>query len=144
MDEKNLDAFNIDIKLAKAMTAEYEKVRTGRSGNIKKQDTKYVYIPRKKLLDYINKYPNAKGIRVYFGVIGDYTVDGIKFPFKTEFEKQLTVILKATDDPSFINDPSTPLIVSPLNEAGYDPEDDFDICPPAFSPNGKCNEIYES
>lgn len=80
------------------MTTAYDTdVRAERSTRINKEDTKYVYIPAVELQVYLKKYSEAKGVRVYFGVVNDYEIDGTTFNCNKEHKNQVTVILKANE-----------------------------------------------
>ena len=122
------------------MTTAYDTdVRAERSTRINKEDTKYVYIPAVELQVYLKKYSEAKGVRVYFGVVNDYEIDGTTFNCNKEHKNQVTVILKANEkDSKKSHDTITPLIVLPKEKplSGSDPIDEFGICPPLQKPVG--------
>jgi hypothetical protein len=131
----------IDKDLAFAMTKAYDdrKKEPGRIIIDVEEDTKYVYIPMKRLKAYIDEYKDAEGIRVYFGVIDNYTINSVNFSCKKEHQKHTTVILKATDKNSLIG--IKPLIALPSSITNYEPLDEFGICPPTTPPGGTCDEI---
>ena len=126
--------------LALAMSQAYDKRRAKHKPDMgsNKEDTKYVYIDRAVLQQYLDDNKNAKGIKAYFGVIDNHKIaSDPKYTCKPELRFQTTIILKATEDESFIE--NEPLIVIPNYNSVGEPLDDFGICPPS---KVNCGEIY--
>ena len=122
------------------MSKAYENRRNSHKPEmgLNKEDTKYVYIPMKELIDYVDLYKNAKGVKAYFGVIDDHKIKSDpKYKCKPEHKKQTTIILKATYDLSLVEPDVLPLIA--VQQADGEPLDDFGLCPPS---QVNCSEIY--
>ena len=128
--------------LAVAMSKAYETRRASHKPEVGREDTKYVYINREILQDYLNRNENAIGIKVYFGVIDDHIISSnANYRCDPKYKKQTTIILKATGDSSII-DSEIPVLIAIPNEKTNpegEPLDEFGLCPP---PVGKCTEIY--
>jgi hypothetical protein len=137
MEKKGIIAKDLALAMSKA----YETRRLLHKLDMRdevKEDTKYVYINKEVLQQYLNDNTGAIGIKAYFGVIDDHKIDSdANYRCRPEHKLQTTIILKATGDSSFIE--KEPLILIPTYNQDGDPLDDFGLCPP---PAGNCDEIY--
>ena len=137
MDEKKkIIARDLALAMSKAYEVRRESHKPRMGAN--KEDTKYVYINKVILQNYLNANKDAIGIKAYFGVIDDHKIaSDPNYKCKPEHKLQTTIILKATGDASFIE--TEPLILIPTYNQEGEPLDDFGLCPP---PAGGCNDIY--
>ena len=135
-EDKKVIARDLALAMSKAYEIRRAKHKPDMGSN--KEDTKYVYINREVLQQYLDDNKNAKGIKAYFGVIDNHKIaSDPKYTCKPELRFQTTIILKATGDASFIE--KDPLIAIPTYNSDGEPLDDFELCPP---PSGGCNDIY--
>jgi hypothetical protein len=129
---------NISKTLAKKMIAAYDVRRKSHENQICKEDSKSIYIDKMELLDFLETNKNAKGIRLYFAIVGDYGISQNQYHLK-KYKDQTTIILMPTESESKLINDANPFIFGSFKEG--EAFDENEICPPASDGSNKCIEI---
>jgi hypothetical protein len=139
---------NIADKMTKAYKKKYNKVDDGKGG--KKDDTLSVWISKDNILQFFEGNNSAAdGLRIYFGVAGNYKHSGeTDVNCDPKYINQTNLVFV----PTLSTETGAPTMTNSVNyidknnhatslSSGLgDIEDEFDMCPPETASH-KCPEI---